>query len=149
MNNYRPISLLPIISKIFEKIVQKQLYTYLVNNNLLLDSQHGFREKHSTESAVIELTDYLKIQIDNKHVPLCLFLDLSKAFDTINFDILLLKMRYMGIRNIALNWFKSYLKIRSQFVSFNGTDSTLLTTITGVHQGSLLNRLLFKLILMT
>ena len=79
MNNYRPISLLPVFSKIFEKVVQKQLYDYLMTNNLLSESQHGFRENHSTETAVIELTDYLKSQLDNKHNPLCLFLDLSKA----------------------------------------------------------------------
>ena len=114
MNNYRPISLLPVFSKIFEKVVQKQLYDYLMTNNLLSESQHGFRENHSTETAVIELTDYLKSQLDNKHNPLCLFLDLSKAFDTINFDILLLKLQHLGIKNVALNWFKNYLTNRMQ-----------------------------------
>ena len=117
MNNYRPISLLPIISKIFEKIVQKQLYKYLNDNNLLFDSQHGFRTNYSTETAVIELTDYLNTQIDKHHIPLCIFLDLSKAFDTINFDILLLKLKNMGLSNMAINWFESYLKNRKQFVS--------------------------------
>ena len=133
MNNYRPISLLPIFSKIFEKVVQNQLYSYLNSNNLLFDSQHGFRENYSTESAVIELTDYLKCHIDNKHIPLCLFLDLSKAFDTINFDIMLLKLRHLGINNMAINWFSSYLN----------TDSTMLTSKTGVPQGSVLGPLLF------
>ena len=143
MNNYRPISLLPICSKIYEKVVQNQLYDYLENNNLIFESQHGFRKNYSTESAVIELTDYLKYQIDNQHVPLCLFLDLSKAFDTINFDIMLLKLRHLGINNMALNWFKSYLTQRQQFVSFNGTYSAMLETKTGVPQGSVLGPLLF------
>ena len=143
MNNYRPISLLPVFSKIFEKVVQTQLYEYLKNNNLLFNSQHGFRENHSTESTVIELVDYLKIQIDNKHIPMCLFLDLSKAFDTINFDILLIKLQHLGINNMALNWFKNYLTNRKQFVTYNEVDSTLLETKTGVPQGSVLGPLLF------
>ena len=143
MNNYRPISLLPTFSKIFEKVVQTQLYDYLNENNLLFESQHGFRKNYSTESAVIELTDYLKTQIDNQHIPICLFLDLSNAFDTINFDIMLLKLRKLGINNIALNWFESYLTHRKQFVSFNGTDSSLLESLTGVPQGSVLGPLLF------
>ena len=103
MNNYRPISLLPIFPKVFEKVVQIQLYEYLNNNNLLFKSQHGFRKNHSTESAVIELVDYFKQEINNKHIPLCLFLHLSKAFDIINFDIMLLKLRHLGIKNIALD----------------------------------------------
>ena len=143
MNNYRPISLLPVFSKIFEKVVQIQIYEYLNSNNLLFDSQHGFRENHSTETAVVELVDYLKIQIDNMHVPLCLFLDLSKAFDTINFDIMLLKLRKLGICNMALNWFESYLTNRKQFVTYNEVNSTLLETKTGVPQGSVLGPLLF------
>ena len=143
MNNYRPISLLPVFSKIFEKVVQTQLYNYLSSNNLLFESQHGFRENHSTETATIELVDFLKIQIDNKHIPLCLFLDLSKAFDTINFDIMLLKLRNLGINNIALNWFTSYLTNRKQFVSFNDKDSTYLNTKTGVPQGSVMGSPLF------
>ena len=96
MNNYRPISLLPVFSKIFEKVVQNQLYDYLNNNQLLFESQHSFRKNYSTESTVIELVDYLKMHIDNKHLPLCLFLDLSKAFDTIDFDIMLLKLTTLG-----------------------------------------------------
>ena len=143
MNNYRPISLLPVLSKVFEKVVQSQLYEYLKNKNLLADSQHGFRKDYSTETAVIELVDYLKSQIDKKHVPLCIFLDLSKAFDTINFDIMLLKLRHLGINNTALNWFESYLTQRKQFVSFNGTDSSYLVSKTGVPQGSVLGPLLF------
>ena len=143
MNNYRPISLLPLFSKIFEKIVQKQLYNYLNDKNLLYDSQHGFRENYSTESAVIELTDYIKLHVDNQHIPICLFLDLSKAFDTINFDILLLKLKHMGLSNMALNWFESYLKNRKQFVTFNGCNSDFLETKTGVPQGSVLGPLLF------
>ena len=132
MTNYRPISLLPVFSKIFEKVVLKQLQEYLTTNKLLFESQHGFRENFSTESAVIELIDYLKLQIDNQHIPMCLFLDLSKAFDTINFEIMLQKLRHLGINNVALNWFESYLTNRKQYVSFNGIDSPTLVSSTGV-----------------
>ena len=142
-DNYRPISLLPVFSKIYEKIVFKQLYNYMNSNNLLFESQHGFRQKFSTETAILELTDHLKTQIDNKHIPLCLFLDLSKAFDTIDFDIILIKLKRLGIKNIALKWFESYLKNRQQFVSFNGTDSEYTFIKTGVPQGSVLGPLLF------
>ena len=111
-DNYRPISLLPAFSKIYEKIVYKQLYSYLISNNLIFDSQHGFREKFSTETAILELTDFIKRQIDTHHYPLGIFLDLSKAFDTINHDILILKLKSMDVGSNAMEWFTSYLQNR-------------------------------------
>ena len=96
-DNHRPISILPVLSKIYEKVVFKQLYEYLTTHSLLFESQHGFRENFSTETATIELTDYLLTQIDNKHLPIGRFLDLSKAFDTINYDILSAKLRHLCI----------------------------------------------------
>ena len=124
-------------------MVYNQIYKYLDDNNLISPSQHGFRKNHSTETAVIELTDYLKSHIDKKHVPIGLFLDLSKAFDTINFDILIYKLRNLGINGIAISWFENYLKNRKQFVSFNDVNSDFLTPKTGVPQGSVLGPLLF------
>ena len=92
LNNYRPISLLPILSKIFERVMYKQLYQYFNGNKLLCEQQYGFRSQHSTELAAVKLVDYIIKEIDcNKKVitPVALFLDLSKAFDTLTFDILL------------------------------------------------------------
>ena len=143
--NYRPIALLPIFSKILEKVVFRQMYKYVTDNDILSKSQHGFRNNHSTETAIIELTDYLKMHIDNKHVPIALFLDLSKAFDTIDFEILLIKLRHIGVNGSEICWFENYLKNRKQFVSYNDANSDFLVNQTGVPQGSVLGPLLFLL----
>ena len=119
------------------------MYNYLDTNNLIFKSQHGFCKNFSTETAIIELIDYMKIEIDNKHIPLSIFLDLSKAFDTINFDIMLKKLRYLGIRSTALSWFANYLTNRQQYVSYNNIDSEYRFCLTGVPQGSVLGPLLF------
>ena len=142
-DNYRPIALLPTFSKILEKVVYNQIYKYLDDNNLISPSQHGFRKNHSTETAVIELKHYLKSNMNKKHVPIGLFLDLSKAFETINFVILLYKLSHLGINGIAISWFENYLKNRKQFVSFNDVNSDFLTPKTGVPKGSVLGPLLF------
>ena len=91
LNNYRPISLLLAISKISERIIYDQLYAYFDNYNILSEEQYGFRTKHSTELAVVKLVDYIKNEIDGKYTPVNIYIDLSKAFDTLNFDILLHK----------------------------------------------------------
>ena len=91
LDNYRPISLLPSISKVFERIVYNQLYSYLTTNGILFKSQFGFRKSHSTETAAIELTDTLLQNLDNGEIPIAIFLDLSKAFDTLDQAILLKK----------------------------------------------------------
>ena len=102
-DNYRPISLLPAISKVIEKIVYNQLYDYFVKNNLIYDSQYGFRQLHSTELAALEITDRLTQNMDNGKISITIYLDLSKAFDTLNHNILIEKLNYYGIRGTASN----------------------------------------------
>ena len=91
MSNYMPISLLPTISKVFERVIYSQLYHYFNNNNLLSEQQYGFRAHHSTELAAVKLINYINKQMDNGKIPTNIYLDLSKAFDTLNFKFLLKK----------------------------------------------------------
>ena len=143
VHNYRPMSLLSCFSKIFERVVYNQLYNHLQLNKLLYDSQYGFRKSHSTELAALELIDSIYKNLDQGKTPIAIFLDLSKAFDTIDHKILINKLHHCGCRNISLNWFKSYLTERSQYVVINDTISKTLRITTGVPQGSVLGPLLF------
>ena len=132
MDNYRPISLLTSISKLFEKIVFSQLHDYFRNNDLFYDSQCGFLKNHSTEYAAMELTDEILKDIDDKNISLAIFMDLSKGFDTLDHGILIKKLAHYGINSIALNWFTSYLSGRSQYVEIDGVSSSILSLSTGV-----------------
>ena len=143
--NYRPISILPTISKLFERVAYNQLSDYFNENNLFYSQQYGFRAHHSTEHAILELSDRIISAMDNKQTPMTIFLDLSKAFDTLNHDILLTKLSYYGINNSANTWFKNYLNNRTQYVEFENHQSVLLSNNIGIPQGSILGPLLFNI----
>ena len=144
-NNYRPISLLSSISKVLEKVVHNRLYSFLTKHNLLYCRQYGFRPKRSTIDAITEFTADVLPSLDSKKKCLSVYLDLSKAFDTINHDILLRKLQYYGVRGTTLAWFRSYLDQRRQYVSYLGTQSNTMVMSFGVPQGSVLGPLLFIL----
>ena len=143
--NYRPISTLSSFSQIFEKLVYKQLTSYIEKYKIINECQFGFRKGHSTEQAITEITDNLKKSIDNNLYTCGVFLDFAKAFDTVNHAILLKKLEKYGIRGIPLNWFTNYLTNRQQYVSLGDSQSTKRTVICGVPQGSTLGPLLFLL----
>ena len=143
---YRPISLLPTISKIFEKLLATRLIKFLTKHKVLSPDQFGFRAKFSTEYAIVDIYDKLIKNLDEGLSSCAIFLDLAKAFDSVSHAILLRKMHCYGIRGIALQLFKSYLSSRSQFVKLPcGTKSSLTSVEYGVPQGSILGPLLFLL----
>ena len=142
-NNYRPVSLLPSLSKIFEHVIFDQIMCYLTENSLLSSEQFGFRPGHSTELAALRMVDHIIKQMDNGKLPLCIYIDLSKAFDTLNYDILMSKLEYYGITGKENELLRSYLTGRSQYVEVNGHKSSHLQISTGIPQGSVIGPLLF------
>lgn len=143
ISNYRPISLLPTLAKVIEKIINKRLKSYLEKNNLLSNNQHGFRERKSTEDAVIQLTNYIVDKLDHNKKAIGIFIDLKKAFDTVSVSLLIKKMENIGIRGIPLNLFSSYLSHRKQSVRVGDLCSTEEFVQYGVPQGSVLGPTLF------
>lgn len=144
-NNYRPISLLPVFSKILERLIYNRLYKFLMSNKILSPCQYGFQRNKSTELAVLEMQDRIIHHLSKKLWSIGVFLDLSKAFDTIDHSILILKLQHYGIRGAPLDLFKNYLSNRSQFTMFKSTNSKILPVVCGVPQGSILGPLLFIL----
>lgn len=146
VSNYRPISVLSCISKVYEKIIHKRLYKYLELNNILDPLQFGFKPKNSTIHAITKLTQDILIGLENKDTTLAVFCDLSKAFDTLDHSILLNKLYKYGVRGITLNLFESYLNNRSMYVANNNESSTIhIIPNYGVPQGSVLGPLLFNI----
>ena len=143
VSNYRPISLLSNLNKILEKIVHSRVYAFLEEFKCIYSLQFGFRKKHSTNHALIQITETIRQALDDKKMACGVFVDLQKAFDTVNHDILIAKLEHYGIRGTANMWFSSYLKNRSQFVSILGFDSATKPINHGVPQGSVLGPLLF------
>lgn len=145
VNDFRPISILPSISKIFENIIHRQLLDYFEQNKLLYKSQYGFRKGHSTEMACQELIDKLLWMMEDKLVPIGIFIDMTKAFDTIDHGILLSKLEFYGIKGTELQLLQSYLTNRKQFTVVDENPSDLGSVITGVPQGSILGPLIFNI----
>ena len=143
VNNYRPISLLTSISKVLERIIYNRTFRFLQSHDVFADYQFGFRENHSTSHALLSFVEKATQALDKFCHMVGIFLDFSKAFDTINHEILLNKLYHYGIRGKALEWFRSYLSNRKQFVTFNNVNSQMLNIDCGVPQGSLLGPLLF------
>ena len=142
-NNYRPVSLLCVLSKIFEKIMYARLNDFLIVHKILYMYQFGFRKHHSAYMAHMVLVDKLTKCLENGDFVIGVYLDFSKAFDTVNHKILLNKLEHYGIRGAALSWFESYLANRTQFVTYNSVSSEPKNISCGVPQGSILGPLLF------
>ena len=148
MNNYRPISCLSAFSKIFEKVVHDQLFTFLNTNNILTKHQFGFQKGKSTVHALTQIMNYISNAfINNKFVIAC-FLDYRKAFDLVSHDILLKKLDRIGVNGLCLEWFRSYLRNRKMYTSVNNHLSSIMRIINrSVPQGSILGPLLFLILI--
>ena len=143
VNNYWSISVISIIAKVFERIVYDQLYSFLANEEVITNQQSGFRSLHSTVTALLEATDGWALDIDRGNVNAVVFLDLKKAFATVNHGVLLGKLSLYGIQESAYDWFKSYLNNRTQKCVVNGSLSKVCSLGCVVPQGTILGPLLF------
>ena len=147
LKNYRPISVLPCFSKMLERIMYNRLYEYLNQNNILYNKQFMFRGGHSTDHPLIDLVDNIYNLFNENKYTLRVFIDLSKAFDTVDHKILLKKLELYGVKGNVLNWFKSYLSNRKQYIEIEGQKTDCLNITCGVPQGSILGPLLFLIYL--
>ena len=145
VGNYRPVSTLPIFGKLFEKVIYSRIYNFALSQNILDENQFGFRKSHSTSHAVNQSVKMIRDALQEKKHILGIFIDLSKAFDTIDHKTLLHKLSRYGIRGNANSLIKSYLSCRSHYTEINGEKSDPLTVLYGVPQGSVLGPLLFLL----
>ena len=143
VSNYRPISTLSVLSKLFERLMYKRLISFLNNNDIICKHQFGFKVGCSTSDAIVEFLDCIYTALNNKMIAMPVYLDFSKAFDTVNHNILCIKLQHYGIRGTSLNWFKSYLANRKQYINIHGCNSSESTINLGVPQGSILGPALF------
>jgi hypothetical protein len=143
--DYRPINNLPVLEKLIETIVLDQLNEFLEVNKIISDAQHGFRAKHSTETALIALTDNIVQNFEKNKIVLTIFLDFKRAFETINRKILIDKLQKYNFGNDTIKWFESFLSQRKQVVKINGEYSDEIDVELGVPQGSKLANMLFIL----
>ena len=123
----------------------KILYTFLSNNNIIYNLQFGFRQQYSISHALINITENIRKSLDDGNIVCGVFVDLQKAFDTVDHQMLLAELNHYGIRGVSSDWFKSYLYSCSQYVSINGYESGFAVINCGVPQGSVLGTLLFLL----
>ena len=143
LTNYRPISILSFFFKVFEKIMSTHLLDFIEQNKIIYKHQYGFRQKHSTQHAIITLVNRITISLDKGDIVISIFLYLKKAFGTVDHPTLLNKLYAYGIRGNAFNWFESYLNERSLYVVYDSKQSETQTVKCGVPQGSILDPLLF------
>lgn len=151
ISNYRPVSILPSVSKIYERVMYNRLVDHLQNNNLFDEQQHGFRKGKSTTSALLDFSETIIDAVDKGNNVASIFMDLSKAFDSISHEVILHKLKAFGVLGTTLNWFRSYLTGRMQYVEIMSKNnntlikhrSETLTIKHGVPQGSILGPLLF------
>ena len=147
MSNYRPISVLPVLSKIIESVMHSQLMHYFSENKLLSTQQYGFRPNRSTELAGLELMDRNIDNMNNSRCPINIYVDLSKAFDSLGHNILLPKLKFYGLDDKAINVLRSYLSNRDQFVQLGNIKSNHHLISRGIPQGSVIGPLLFNIVI--
>jgi len=144
VNNYRPISILPVVMKVFEKLVYSQFYDFLISNSILCKCQSGFRSSHSTQTAITEVKEFILKRLEDKFYVGAVLIDLKKAFDTVDHQILLKKLFCYGFHDQSFEWIESYLSNRFQMTKFNDSLSDLVQEEAyGVPQGSVLGPLFF------
>lgn len=145
LDNYRPISRLSVMAKLFESLLNEQIKHFLADHSVLSPMQSGFRQGHSTVTAVASVTNDIITALDNKKSCAALFIDLSKAFDTVCHDLLLERLKSIGFSPSVIKWFSNYLSGRTQCVTVGNCSSSSLEVKMGVPQGSILGPILFSI----
>ena len=147
MSHYRPISILPVLSKIIESVMHSQLMHYFSENKLFSTQQYGFRPNRSTKLAALELMDRNIDNMNKSRCPINIYVDLSKAFDSLDHNILLSKLKFYGLDDKAINLLRSYLSNRDQFVQLGNIKSNHHLISRGIPQGSVIGPLLFNIVI--